>query len=164
MKWNKQQITSLLEKASEAGVDFDLTDEQIAEFFSINLTPHLDIGSLVKKKVEKAIEENHNKPAPYKLKVFEKQWPENKTEVYLFSNEGLLCGKNSLDSIYVFKGNLFSVPPSSQEFQNVLKEGVKIFSFKELFGSLVGFNFESMHSDYEVVEMKKDEDNTSEFY
>ncbi len=155
MKWNKNQITNLLEKAVEAEVDFELTDEQIAEFFSVKEQPHSDIGLLVKKKIEKAIDENYNKPAPYRLKVFEKQWPENKAEVYLFSNEDKLFGKNALDSVYVFKGNLFSLPPSSADFQNVLREGVRLFSFKELFSSLVGARFESMQSDYEVVEMKK---------
>ena len=155
MKWNKSQIISLLEKSVEAGVDFELTDEQIAEFFSIKEQPHSDIGILLKKKIMKAIEENSNKQAPYRIKVFEKQWPESKVEVYLFSEEGLLCGKNVLDYIYVFKGNLFSIPPSSQEYKNVLKQGVKVFSFAELFASLAAFKFESMHSDYEVVEMNE---------
>jgi len=129
MKWNKEQIINLLEKASQYGVDFELTDEQIAEFFSVNLQPHSDIGLLIKKKVEQAIEDNFNKQAPYRFKVFEKQWPENKAEVYLFSNKDKLFGRNAFDSIYVFKGNLFSLPPSSQDYQNVLKEGHDPFEF-----------------------------------
>lgn len=155
MKWNKNQIINLLEKASESNVDFELTDEQIAEFFTVKEQPHSDLGLLVKKKVTTAIENNYNKKAPYRIKVFEKQWPENKIEVYLFSNEGLLCGNNILNSIYVFKGNLFSIPPYSKEYQNVLKKGVKIFSFTELFSSLIGSRFESLQSDYEIVEMKQ---------
>ena len=155
MKWSKSQIVSLLEKSVEAGVNFELTDEQIADFFEIKNQPHSDIGILLKKKMMKAIEENSNKQAPYRIKVFEKQWPESKVEVFLFNDNALLCGKDALDSIYVFKGNLFSIPPSSQEYKNVLKEGVKIFSFAELFASLAAFKFESMHSDYEVVEMNE---------
>ena len=155
MKWNKQQIKELLEKATQAGVDFKLTDEQIAEFFSIHEQPHSDIGLLAKQKIMKAIEDNYNKQAPYRIKVFEKQWPENKVEAYLFSDENLLCGRDVLNSIYVFKGNLFSLPPSSQEYQNVLTEGVKTFSFIELFSSLAAAKIESMQSDYELVEMKK---------
>ena len=145
----------MLEKASNAGVDIKLTDSQIVGSLSFNQAPNSDLGISVMNNVVKTIIQYGDKPAPTRFKVMEKQWPENKIEVYLFSNEGKLCGKDVLNSIYVLNGNVFSVPPTSEEFKNIRSKGVKFYNLAECFGALVGARVEQMQGDYEVVEMNE---------
>ena len=155
MTWTKLEIINLLEKASNAGVKIELTDEQIVDCLGFNEYPGSDLGFVIMKNIIKTIEQQGDKSAPVRFKIFEKQWPENKIEVYLFANEGKLCGPDILNSIYVMNGNLFSVPPTSEEFKNIREGGKKFTNFAELFGALIGAKVEAMQSEYEVVEMNK---------
>ncbi|MEM0372271.1 MAG: hypothetical protein QXO69_00290 [archaeon] len=153
MEWDKEQISDLLQKASDANVDFTLTDAQIAEFISFDRSPASDIGMSVMKGVSRVVRQYGDKQAPYRIKAFEKQFAENKMEVYVFSNEGTLCGKDVLNTIYVFEGSVYSVPPSGGDFGVVREKGVKTLSLADAFASLVAAKAEAMPSDYSVVEM-----------
>lgn len=153
MEWSKNQITDLLQKASDANVEFALTDAQIAEFLTFDRAPSSDIGMNVMNGVSRAIIQYGHKNAPYRIKAFEKQFTENKMEIYLFANDGTLCGKDALNVLYVFDGTVYSVPPSGGDFDGIREKGVKTLSLADAFASLVAANAEAMNAEYAVVEV-----------
>ncbi|NYZ80090.1 hypothetical protein H0N95_02460 [Candidatus Micrarchaeota archaeon] len=153
MEWSKAQITDLLQKASDANVELTLTDEQIAEFLTFDRSPSSDIGMNVMNGTSRAILQYGHKNAPYRIKAFEKQFTENRMEVYLFANDGTLCGKDVLNVLYVFDGAVYSVPPSGGDFDAIREKGIKTLALADAFSSLVAANAEAMNAEYSVVEM-----------
>ncbi|MFH0986452.1 MAG: hypothetical protein V1911_00215 [Candidatus Micrarchaeota archaeon] len=159
MTWSKKQIIDLLGKAYSKGVDFTLDDEQIAELFDFERRPGSDVGIAVQERLTQIIRENGNRPAPCRMKIFERQMVENKIEIHLFSEEaGQLCGPAYLDEIYVHQGNVYSVPPQAGDLSPVREQGKKACSLAAAFAALVASTVESMNSDYEVVSIQRIEE------
>jgi len=155
MVWSRKQINDLLQKSSDAGVDFKLTDEQIADFITFNKSPGSDVGMSIMKGVSRIISQYGGKPAPCRYKAFEKQFAENKMEVFVFSNSRALCGGDSLNCLYVHDNSIYSVPPTGGDFENVKKQGIRSLCLADCFAALVGNAAEFMSDKYEIVEMNK---------
>lgn len=153
MVWTKAYILDLLQKASDAGVEIKLTDSQIADSIFYDKQPGSDIGLNIMQNVSRVISQQGDKKAPCRYKVFEKQFPEKKMEIYLFANEGNLCGKDSLNCLYVHSESIYSVPPTGGDYDNIRKQGIRSLCLADCFSALVASRAESISGDYEVVEM-----------
>ncbi len=154
--WSKHEISELVKKALEAGAVLELTDSQVVSLLSFEKSPASDVGGNVMNRVKEAVFLHADKKAPVRLKVFEKQWPEKKFEVFLFSNEGKLAGPDAFDELYLFKGNVYSVPPTpGKELQIVKEKGSRITSFVEAFAARIGAGLEELKEDFETIEMSR---------
>ncbi len=147
-----KQLVDLMRKAAEKGENFSVTDEQFAELIDFKEKPNSDVGLAVMKRIIKTIEQHYNKPAPVRVKAFEKQFPEKKVEVWLFSDSGRLCSQGIFDRIYVMKGNIYSAS-FSREDEPIRTNGVLVCSLLESFAALVASRMETASTEYEVINM-----------
>lgn len=111
--------------------EWEISDEEIAKAISEMKKPSTSWGKLLSKKIRETCNLYGDQKAPCEFKVFQKEVDDHQLEVWVKKEEeGTLCGPAFLNEIYVYEGNVLSLPPSGGGEEKKLvkkarREGVK---------------------------------------